>query len=98
TGNVGSVRVTWPAGLTNLSVLQSADPMFGSGVTVTDMTANSITVAGIPYNYADITLADGSFFTFGAQLNGPGGVAADLRVWLRSDAGFNPDSWTDFSG
>jgi hypothetical protein len=98
TGSVGDVRVAWVAGLTNLSLIQNNDPTFATGNTLTDMSANITTINGLTYNYADVTLANGQYFTFGTQLNGPGGVAVDLRVWLRSDAGFNPDSWTDFSG
>jgi hypothetical protein len=98
TGSVGTVRVTWPAGLTNITLLQSSDPGFETVEAYTSMTANTITVNGVVYNYADVTLDDGTYFTFGARLNGPGGVAPDLRVWLRSDAGFTNAEWTDFSG
>lgn len=98
TGSVGTVRVTWPAGLTNITLLQSSDPTFETVDVYTNMTANTVTVNGVVYNYADVTLDNGTYFTFGARLNGPGGVAPDLRVWLRSDAGFTNSEWTDFSG
>ncbi len=98
TGTVGTVRVAWPAGLTNLTLLQGSDPTFGTAVTATLMTGNTITVNGITYNYADVTLSNGTFFTFATQLNGPGGVALNLRVWLRADAGFAPQEWADLSG
>lgn len=98
TGSTGTVRVAWPSGLTNLTLLQSADADFSTIADATNMAENSITLNGVAYNYADVVLSDGQYFTFAAQLNGPGGVAADLRVWLRSDAGFAPAEWTDFSG
>lgn len=98
TGGTGNVRVAWPTGLTNLTLVQSADPAFGTVSSSSGMTANVTTINGAAYNYAEVTLADGSYFTFATQLNGPGGVSLDLRVWLRSDAGFTPDTWTDFSG
>lgn len=98
TGSVGTVRIAWPTGLTNLTLIQSTDSNFSTITAATDMSENTTTLNGVAYNYADVTLSDGQYFTLGAQLNGPGGVAADLRVWLRSDAGFSPDEWTDFSG
>ncbi|MEZ4902517.1 MAG: hypothetical protein R2822_12585 [Spirosomataceae bacterium] len=36
---------------------------------------------------ANVDLADGQFFTFGADLIGPGGVVADLGLWTKADAG-----------
>ncbi len=98
TGSTGTVRVAWPAGLTNLTLLQGTDPTFASVAASHLMTGNTITVNGVTYNYADVTLANGQFFTFATQLNGPGGVALNLRVWLRSDAGFAPAEWADLSG
>lgn len=98
TGSAGTVRVAWPAGLTNLTLLQGTDPTFASVAASHLMTGNTITVSGVTYNYADVTLANGQFFTFATQLNGPGGVALNLRVWLRSDAGFAPEEWADLSG
>lgn len=98
TGSVGTVRVAWPSGLTNLTLLQSSDPDFETVDAAINMTENTTIINGVVYNYADVTLEDGSYFTFGAQLNGPGGVALNLRVWLRADAGFIPSEWIDFSG
>ena len=96
--SVGTVRVAWPAGLTNLTLVQGGDPTFASVASSTLMTSNTVSLNGVSYNYADVTLADGQYFTFATQLNGPGGVALNLRVWLRSDAGFASDSWADLSG
>lgn len=98
TASTGTVRVAWPAGLTNLTLLQGTDPTFASVSAAQLMTGNTITVNGVTYNYADVTLANGQFFTFATQLNGPGGVALNLRVWLRADAGFAPEEWADLSG
>lgn len=98
TSGVGTVRVAWPAGLTNLTLVQGGDPTFASVGSSTLMTSNTVSLNGVSYNYADVTLADGQYFTFATQLNGPGGVALNLRVWLRSDAGFAPGEWADLSG
>ncbi|WP_267405306.1 MULTISPECIES: hypothetical protein [unclassified Chryseobacterium] len=97
TGNVGTVRVTWPAGLTNLRLIQSSDAVFDSGDTVTNMANNTQTVNGVTYNYADVTLANGQYFTFAAFVQAPGGVVGDLRVWLKPDNGFSPSVWQDKS-
>jgi hypothetical protein len=98
TNAVGTVRVAWPKGFTNLRLIQSADNIFNASDVVTDMSANEVTINGELYNYADVTLTDGQYFTFGAKVSAPGGVTNDLRVWLRSDAGFAPAQWQDFSG
>src|SRR5690606_4439374 len=82
----------------NPTLLQSSDPSFATIDNSVDMSSNIITVAGVTYNYADVTLDDGEYFTFAARLNGPAGVNLDLRIWLRGDAGFDPATWTDFSG
>ncbi len=98
TSGVGTVRVAWPAGLTNLTLVQGGDPTFATVGSSTLMTSNTTSLNGVAYNYADVTLANGQYFTFATQLNGPGGIALNLRVWLRSDAGFAPDEWADLSG
>lgn len=98
TAATGTVRVAWPAGLTNLTLIQGTDPTFASVAASQLMTSNTMAVNGVTYNYADVTLTNGQFFTFATQLNGPGGVALNLRVWLRSDAGFAPEEWSDLSG
>ncbi len=88
TGSVGTVRVMWPKGLNNLKLVQnSSDPTFASGNTVTDMSANTQTINGVVYNYADVSLADGQFFTLAAFVQSPGGVLSGLRLWLKSDLG-----------
>ncbi|WP_028786981.1 T9SS type A sorting domain-containing protein [Terrimonas ferruginea] len=93
----GTVRVAWVKGLSNLTLIQSTDAIINGSDVPTAMTGE-ITVNGVIYNYADVTLANGQYFTFGAKLAGPGGVTDNLRVWLKSNEGFTPSSWTDFSG
>lgn len=103
TGSVGTVRVTWPAGLNNLSLVQSADATIDGSDTFTSMASNSQTINGVTYNYADVTLADGQYFTFAASIqNAPGGVFTGLSQWYRADmnitnAGDATDvtAWTD---
>ncbi|GAA4160362.1 hypothetical protein GCM10022217_24270 [Chryseobacterium ginsenosidimutans] len=100
TGNVGTVRVTWPTGLTNLRLIQSNDAVFDNTDTVTDMSVNTQTVNGVIYNYADVTLADGQYFTLAAYVHAPGGVLSSL--WYRADKGLVPatgavTTWTDYS-
>ncbi len=106
TGNVGTVRVAWPAaGLNNLSLMQSADTTFDAADAITNMTANTQTVNGVAYNYADVTLSNGQYFTFATYIeHAPGGVFAGLSYWYRADKGVvntgdstSVTSWTDFA-
>nr|WP_295923882.1 T9SS type A sorting domain-containing protein [uncultured Dyadobacter sp.] len=94
----GTVRVAWPKGLDNLKLIQSGDAVIDGSDVITAMSAETAPINGVVYNYADVTLADGQFFTFAAKVNAPGGVVADLRVWLKPDNGFTPAQWNDFSG
>lgn len=48
------------------------------------MTGNTQTVNGLAYNYADVTLSDGEYFTFAGFVSGPGNVAS--AAWYRADA------------
>ncbi|MNU27529.1 hypothetical protein D3C71_159230 [compost metagenome] len=102
TGAVGTVRVAWPQGLTNLSLIQSTDATFATGNTITGMTANTTTINGVVYNYAEVTLANGQYFTFGAKLAGPGGVTTGLLMWHKADDGTaaagQKNIWKDISG
>ncbi len=86
TGSVGTVRVAWSSVWASFKLVQSSDPTFASGNTVTDMTGNTQTINGVTYNYADVTLTDGQYFTFAAFVQAPGGVALPA-VWLKADAG-----------
>ncbi|KMQ60690.1 hypothetical protein ACM40_13070 [Chryseobacterium sp. BLS98] len=103
TGSVGTVRVMWPQGLTNLKLVQNnSDPTFTTGNTATDMSANTQTINGVVYNYSDVSLADGQYFTLAAQIYAPGGVVNNLQVWNKADFGTNTTtesgpvtSWTN---
>jgi hypothetical protein len=102
TGNVGSVRVAWPKTLTGLALIQSSDAIFNGSDLMTSMASNEITINGVIYNYADVVLTDGSYFTFGAKLSAPGGVTTGLIMWHKADDGTagsgQKDTWRDMSG
>ncbi|MBL1220622.1 hypothetical protein JET18_07215 [Chryseobacterium sp. L7] len=85
TGSVGTVRVMWPQGLTNLKLVQNSSNSFTTGNTVTDMSANTQTINGVIYNYADVSLTDGQYFTLAAFVQAPGGIVNNLRVWIKAD-------------
>ncbi|MBB6369121.1 beta strand repeat-containing protein [Chryseobacterium shigense] len=90
TGSVGTVRVMWPQGLSNIKLIQNnLDPTFSVGNTFVDMSANTQTINGVIYNYADVTLADGQYFTLAAFVQAPGGVISSLQIWNRADFGTN---------
>ncbi len=105
TSSVGTVRVAWMKSLANLSLIQSDDATFTSADDVTNMTGNEITINGVVYNYADVTLDNGSYFTFAAKVPAPGGVATGLTQWYRADQnltstggdGTNIATWTDYA-
>jgi len=84
TGTVGTVTVAWPKGIKNLYLVQSANATFASGNTFTPMTTE-VTVNGVVYNTANVTLADGQFFTFAGFGHAPGGVTNSLSYWYRAD-------------
>lgn len=100
TGSVGTVRIAWPTGLTNLKLIQSSDATIDSSDPSTDMNATQ-TVNGVSYNYADVSLSDGQFFTFAAFVQAPGGVAANLLMWHKANDGTSPagpkNLWQDMS-
>jgi len=102
TGAVGTVRVAWIKTLSNLSLMQSADNVFDASDAVTGMTANEITVNGVVYNYADVTLSNGQYFTFAAKVAAPGGVTEGLLMWHKADDGTTTagqkNIWQDVSG
>src|SRR5690606_25384977 len=55
-----------------------------------------------PKTFSHVTLEDGTYFTLGAKLAGPGGVTAGLMMWHKADdgtVGAGPkDVWRDVSG
>ncbi|MBE8722087.1 thrombospondin type 3 repeat-containing protein [Sphingobacterium pedocola] len=96
TNTVGSVTVAWPAGITNLHLVRSTD----ATIDVTDefipMTA-VVTVNGVDYNTATVTLNDGDYFTLAGYQFAPGGVSGP-DFWIKSDdAGDITTAWKDQS-
>ncbi|WGZ95557.1 MAG: hypothetical protein QJT81_06100 [Candidatus Thiothrix putei] len=73
-GTIGEVKVQ-AAGAKHLLV--SNDPTFATGVTEI-ATSNGV---------ATVDFANGQYFTFGAELTAPGGVANGLGLWLKADSG-----------
>lgn len=92
--NTGSVRVMWPQGITNPILIQSSDAVFDNTDTVTNMSSTQI-VNGTTYNYADVTLADGQYFTFAGLINAPGGVALGLGYWYDAGVTATLTAWSD---
>src|SRR5690606_36280722 len=101
TGNVGVVTLAWPKGVQNLYLIQSSDDVFDATDTFTSMTTE-VTVNGVVYNTANVTLTNGEYFTFGGYGVAPGGVVNNLTYWYRADldvenTGGDSDvtAWTD---
>lgn len=101
TNNVGTVTVAWPKSVRNLYLVQSPDDTFDGADTFTPMTTE-VTVNGVIYNTANVTLGNGQFFTFVGFGNAPGGVATNLSYWYRADknaantgTGTDVTEWTD---
>ncbi|MCI3938811.1 LamG domain-containing protein [Chryseobacterium aahli] len=98
TNNVGTVTVAWPKSVKNLYLVQSPDATFDGTDTFTPM-ATETTVNGVIYNTANVTLANGQFFTFAGFGNAPGGVATNLSYWYRADKNAtNTGATTDVTG
>lgn len=99
TGSVGTVTIAWPKGVKNMYLVQSSDAIIDATDNFTSM-ATEVTVNGVVYNTANVTLADGQYFTFAGYLHAPGGVVSSL--WYRADKKLTPagglvTSWTDYS-
>lgn len=84
TGSVGTVTVAWPKGLNNLYLVQSPDAAFDDTDTFTPM-ASEVTVNGVVYNTANVTLTNGQFFTFAGFAYAPAGVTNGITYWYRGD-------------
>ncbi|MCB0554124.1 MAG: hypothetical protein KDD02_11275, partial [Phaeodactylibacter sp.] len=100
TGIVGSVSVIVPesTGAEHLLVHNSGN--FNSG-TPTEI---AMATDGNGNVVATVDFADGQYFTFGNELEAPGGVAAGIRLWLKADIGTSTatngapvSSWDDQS-
>ena len=81
TGTVGTVIVQGPDNASHLLVHNSNN--FGSG----SPTEITLTDDGSGNMVATVDLTDGQYFTFGAELTAPGGVAGSLQLWVKGDAG-----------
>lgn len=93
TGTVGTVTISVPVGPERLLVSSSA--AFGAGTQEILLTAD-----GNGNMTAQVDFTDGQFFTFGKALTAPGGVTANLNLWLKADAingtdGSKVASWSD---
>ena len=44
-----------------------------------------------------VTLADGDHLTIVALRKAPGGINADLQLWMKADAGWTASNWTDLA-
>ncbi|MCG8330514.1 MAG: hypothetical protein MI974_22645, partial [Chitinophagales bacterium] len=81
TGTVGTVSVQGPDNASHLLVHSSNN--FGSG----SPTEIALTDDGSGNMVATVDFTDGQYFTFGAELTAPGGVAGSLQLWVKGDAG-----------
>lgn len=98
TENVGTVTVAWPKGVRNLYLVQSPDAAFDGTDTFTPM-VTEVTVNGVVYNTANVTLGNEQFFTFAGFGNAPGGVVNGLSYWYRADKNAaNTGAATDVTG
>lgn len=102
TKGVGPVTIAWPTGISNLYLVQSANDAFSSSDQFIPM-STQITINGITYNKATVTLTDGDYFTFAGFAHAPGGVINNLSYWYRADKNANHSgvgtdvvSWTDY--
>ena len=86
TNNVGQVTLAWPKGVKNLYAVQSSTAVFNAASTFTPMTTE-VTINGVEYNTATVTLSNGEYFTFAGYAHAPGGVMDDIALWYKADAG-----------
>jgi len=66
-------------------LITDADGDFTSGAS--EIAASSL--SGTKVTFDDIDFTDGQYFTLGTKQPGPGGVANNLLLWLKADAGTN---------
>src|SRR5690606_15382991 len=84
----------------NMYLVQSVDSTFDSSDSFTPMT-DEVTINGVVYHTATVTIDDGTYFTIAGYGHAPGGVARALSYWYRADidadtSGTQVISWTDF--
>ena len=70
---------------TDFYLLVDADGDFTSGAS--EIAASSFSSNKVTFN--DIDFTDGQYFTLATQQPGPGGVANNVLLWLKADAGTN---------
>ncbi len=98
TGTVGTVTISVPASSKAEVLLVSNSATF-TPVSTTEIT---LTSDGNGNMTAQVNLTDGQFFTFGATVIAPGGVTADMQIWVKADngvvtSGSAVSQWTDQS-
>lgn len=99
-GTVGSVVVSVPDSTNAVSLLVDDDGDFSAGATAYALTASGSDLI------ATVDFSDGQFFTLSETAPpaaSPGGVAPNLQLWLKADAGVitsgsNVSNWNDQSG
>jgi large repetitive protein len=92
TGTVGTITLSVPVGADKLLVSSSAT--FGAGTQEIALTPDGNGNATV-----QIDLTSGQFLSFGKDISGPGCVSADLKIWLKADAGVSgtttASQWTN---
>ncbi|AUD06242.1 Ig-like domain-containing protein [Spirosoma pollinicola] len=99
TGIVGTVTISVPASTKAERLLVSGDGTFTPGSTQ----EIALTADGNGNLTATVNFNNGDYFSFGATAFAPGGVVANLEVWVKADAGIaaadggNVTTWADQS-
>lgn len=96
TGTVGTVEVQIP------DTYDATYLIVSSNSALTSPTEVALTDNGDGTRSTTVDFSDGQFFSFGVGAS-PGGVFADLEIWLKADAGVTESSndvsaWADQSG
>ena len=96
TGTVGTVEVQIPDSYDATYLIVS------SNSSLTSPTEYALTDNGDGTRSATVDFSDGEFFSFGVGAS-PGGIFADIQLWLKADAGITESSndvtaWADQSG
>lgn len=74
-------------------LVNATDPTFGAGTTEYAIATLTGTVTINTSNFPD-----GTYFTLGTKIVGPGCVNNGIALWLRADYAASATSWVDFSG
>ncbi len=73
------------------TLLKDSDGDFSSGVSSLGTLDSNGEITGI-------TLTDGDYLTLAKFVSFPGGVVADLKLWLKADSGASGASWVNQAG